>query len=260
MYFQRLTNSRLWRAGTFYALLALSFFSHSSFADCCLGVKQWNPLVTIGSGAAVVVNPRKFKNFPVVPLETNEFFRYSVQRRTVARPLFDIFLGNEWRGSDWAVQLGVEYILPISFSPRGKLKQGSDVQSQKKYDFRYHVQLQQLLFEGKLLCNYIGRYHPYLLLGLGSAFSQAKNFSVRAHSLPTRKFKDNSHITFSYSLGVGLDYDLTYCTRLGIGYRFIDFGRVFLGASRFNRKHVHGTLSQHHLYANQVLAQITVLY
>ena len=75
----------------------------------------------------------------------------------------------------------------------------------------------------------------------------------------TREYSDNTESSFTYSLGLGVDMDITEHLRLGVGYRFADLGKVRLGDAEINTTEVAGTLSQDHLYANEILVQLSLV-
>ena len=130
------------------------------------------------------------------------------------------------------------------------------------YTYSYSISSQQLLLETKLLNTSFGPYHPYVLAGAGVAFNQASDYqtSVPYSQSFTRMYQDNSNTSFSYALGTGLDMDLTEQVRLGVGYRFTDLGRVRLGDASIDGTPVGGTLAQRHLYAHELLAEVTWLF
>jgi len=61
-------------------------------------------------------------------------------------------------------------------------------------------------------------------------------------------------------VGTGVDVDIIDHLRLGLGYRFTDFGAADLGNASYNGAPVSGTLTQSNLYANEFLAQLTWLF
>ncbi len=224
--------------------------------------KTWHPLVSIGGGTASSSNVGASQNFPIQYPVTEEFYSYSVSHATQTSSLVDIFLGAEWNVQpNWAVQGGIGYNQASPFSVKGTLVQGTDVASQNTYTYQYGVLIRQLLIEGKLLYSFRQRFHPYVFAGLGTALN--KSYSYNTNVPPfltfTRMYSNNAMTSFSYALGVGLDYDVDSLIRLGIGYRFANLGKAQLGSAVIDTTHVSGTLSQSNIYANEVLVQFTLM-
>lgn len=98
------------------------------------------------------------------------------------------------------------------------------------------------------------------MLGLGTSYNTSSHWRT---DVPTTKFTrayyDNTQSSFSYAIGTGIDFALDKHFRLGIGYRFTDFGQSTLGQGRINAISVTGALSQNHLYANELLGQVTYI-
>ncbi|MEO7049215.1 MAG: outer membrane beta-barrel protein [Ferruginibacter sp.] len=157
------------------------------------------------------------------------------------------------------MQTGLGYDQASNFEAKGSLAQGADAQSEDQYSYHYSVLARQVLVEGKLLYRFRERYFPYFLLGLGTAFNKASSYgtNVPPFSTFTRQYQNNTQTSFSYAIGLGVDVDVINHLRLGIGYRFADFGQVQLGKSTIDTTSVGGTLTQTHLYANEILAQLT---
>lgn len=110
------------------------------------------------------------------------------------------------------------------------------------------------------------QFFPYFSVGLGAAFNNANDFRTRIEELGvnvTPVFRNHSQSAFPYTLGVGVDTPINQQTRLGLGYRFSDFGAASLtkGEVVINqyRAPVDFALSTPHIYANQLIVQLTYL-
>jgi opacity protein-like surface antigen len=250
------------------AWLILFLFSTSAFAanDQKYDINGfsktglWRAVVSVGAGAALSSDVGKSKTFPIVNPVTDEFYVYSANTRNQTVSVFDSFVGAEWAfHPNWSLQLGLGYNQAWNIDAKGSLLQGADSQSADQYSYHYSVLTRQLLAESKLLYRFRERYRPYALLGLGAAFNDASDYgtNVPPFSSFTRQYQNNTQTSFSYVLGLGVDVDVTNHLRLGIGYRFADFGQVKLGKSTIDTTSVDGTLSQTHLYTNEILAQLT---
>lgn len=221
-------------------------------------------ILGIGGGAAFTRDAGQSQTFPIVDPITDEAFTYNVDHHNQSVGLFNLFFGGEWPlGSileAYNIQTGLSYYYLGTLSARGILVQGADPASSNAFPYHYHIQSQQLLLETKLLyaCGY---FHPYISLGLGAAWNRADNFGVEMPSFITftREYARRNTRSFTYNFGVGFDYDVTKCIRLGIGYRHSDLGKVWLGRAHIDTTLVPGTISQSHLYVDEVLAQATFL-
>lgn len=234
-------------------------FSTTSYA---YSFTSWHPIIAIGAGTSTSTSVGKSQNFPIQNPSTDQFYNYSANQPTQTSSLFDGFLGAEFNlRPNWALQVGVDYNQASPYSAKGTLLQGADIESADSYTYHYGVLTKQLLIEGKLLYTVKERYHPYVLGGLGAAFNKAYNYytNVPPFLTFTRMYQDNTVTAFSYAIGFGIDVDLTSHFRVGAGYRFADLGQVKLGNAMIDTTNVNGTLSQTHLYTNEILAQFTIV-
>lgn len=235
-----------------YALLNISLSVMPAYA--------WQPVVTIGAGGAIFSDVGSSQTVPIQNPDTDQFYDYSAHSETQTSGLLDIFLGAQWNVQpQWALQTGIDYAQTVSIAASGTLVQGADAQSADTYGYSYNILTRQLLLEGKLLYTLDARYHPYILAGMGAAFNDASGYDT---TIPpfltfTREYADHTTTSFSYALGMGMDVDLAPQLRIGVGYRFADLGQVGLGSANIDSVPVSGTLSQLHLYVNEVLLQIT---
>jgi opacity protein-like surface antigen len=237
----------------------LPAFSYANFfSDPC-----WNVMVSIGAGAAITSNAGCSQSFPIENPVTDEFYTYTAHKTTQTQAIFDVFLGAEWHATPcWRLQFGVDYITPAFFTAKGSLIQGADVQSENSYAYQYLMKTQQLYFEGKCIYTDLCYFSPYLFMGLGAAFNKAYRFSTTVPDTITftRIYKDHTNTSFSYAVGAGIDFEIFSNIHLDVCYRFANMGRVALGSATIDDIPVKGTLTQSHLYANQVLAQITATF
>lgn len=229
---------------------------------CFNETSPWHAVLSLSPGIAISSELGSSKTFPIVNPDTDEFYVYSANHPAQTVGVFDGFIGAEWTFyPQWALQMGLGYNQAWNFQAKGSFLQGVDTQSEDQYSYHYNILTRQLLAEGKLLYQLKKRYHPYVLLGLGAAFNDASDYGTNVPPFLsfTRQYKDNTQTSFTYSVGVGIDVDVLEHLRLGIGYRFADFGQVKLGNATIDTTSVSGTLSQNHLYASEVLAQITIV-
>ena len=223
---------------------------------------RWHPVIGVGGGASSTIDLGQSKIFPLINPLTDEFYNYSPTNRTQTQGMFEIFLGAEHSVfSSLLLQAGLVYSQMGTFQSKGNFVQGADLQSANQYSYAFNAVTRQLLAQAKLMRPYHDKFYPYALLGLGSSFNTASNYSTNAPPFLTftRNYFNNTSSTFAYRVGLGVDIDVTPHARLGIAYRLSNLGGVSLGAASINQQNVSGTLSQSNLYSNEVLFQLTYI-
>ncbi|SRR5579883_338522 len=246
----------------FIILLALT---QSSFANTWIDWWQkmeWRPILTLGGGSAFATDVGQSQNFPIVDPATDEFYNYAASSNTQTATFYQGFIGAERPlCSNGLIQLGLEYNQVAPFTAKGILTQGVDVPSENSYNYSYNVIPRQLLVETKLLYTLQQIVHPYFLVGLGISLNKAYSYGTDAPPLLTftRMYANHSNTAFSYALGLGVDADVCPHVRVGAGYRFSDYGPVKLGNATIDTSNVAGTLTQSHLYINEILAEISLI-
>jgi hypothetical protein len=220
----------------------------------------WRPFVTLTGGAAFTSDTGSVNNFPATDTIFT-FFNYNPSQSTQTDSIFGALVGAEFIAHPNVLfQAGVGYYQPSSFNVNGIVTQGVDIPSSNQYAYQYSILSHQLLAEGKLLYNNEQRYHPYISGGLGLSWNESKNYTVTISPPFTtfsNQFANNTTTSFSWSVGTGVDVDLTKKVRLGVGYRFTDFGKAATGNGTIDDVLTTYALSQSHLYANIIEAQLT---
>jgi len=163
------------------------------------------------------------------------------------------------------MQGGVEYDYFGSVRVNGINTVGIEPSTLTLYNYRYNFQSQQVLAVAKLFTTTHQIIHPYAAVGIGAAFNNAQQYRAvtpESGSINLTPFFHNSnHTSFTYNLGLGIDADINKKIRVGLGYRFSDFGKSSLGNGQvlFNDyvAPVAFRLNSSHAYANQLIAQIS---
>ncbi|RUR12059.1 outer membrane protein [Legionella sp. km772] len=156
-------------------------------------------------------------------------------------------------------QLGVAAHFNTSVQAQGMVWQFG-LPEFENFSYRYQVQSSRLVAEGKLLGTYQQKFHPYISGELGAGFNRSSTYreiSLIESQLPIAPFRNNTHASFSWGVGLGVDVDLRSNLRLGAGYQFSDLGKAQLGLSP--AQETGETLSIAHLYDNQLRIQLTAL-
>lgn len=164
-------------------------------------------------------------------------------------------------------QLGVEYLYYASQNLTGTQIVGVQPSTSSVFSDQFRVQTQQLAGSLRLLSTVNSRYHPYFSLSLGGAWNNLSqyaitNFDSNGINLPAI-LGDRTRSSFSYSLGLGIDTDISERLRLALGYRFSDFGQASFGPGVVTINNYTATVpfsvSTNHVQANAFFAQLAYL-
>jgi opacity protein-like surface antigen len=251
------------KIGLYLLILSNLGCSTSGFAGNFCTNQGWCPILTASSGLAISPNLGTSQHFSAEPPGQGETFNYMPQQTTQASAFFAGFIGLEQRHfSQGIIQIGLEYNQTSPFKAIGNFNQGIDSQSADTYSYHYTVLSRQVLLEGKWLATVNKVYHPYMMMGFGPSFNSAYNYSTDVSSFLTftRDYQSHTSKSFSYALGSGIDIDITPAIRAGLGYRLTDYGKVSLGNATIDTTPAAGTLSQQHLYTQQVVAQVSYTF
>ena len=193
-------------------------------------------------------------------------FDFDGNHETKTRAVYGGSIGKEFElRPRWDLQVAIAYYQTAPFTAKGIVNQGVTPAASNDLEYHYDVVSRQLLVEGKLLMDWRKRWYPYISLGIGAAFNKAKNYEVDVLPPLTLSpvFDDETKTSFTYNVGAGVDYSITERLRLGVGYRFTDWGRVGLGEGEIGTPGhffpVPKTLSQSHVYAQEVIAQLSYI-
>ncbi|RUR07931.1 porin family protein [Legionella sp. km772] len=228
--------------------------------------RHWRWTATLSGGAAFSDSVGRSQFIPIVNPIEDEFFNYAAAQSNQTEFLWGVSLAMEFGlNQNWLLQSGFSYYQPTLFHPQGMVAQGIDALSVDNFSYQYEIQARQVLFENKLLYNLsykAGAFHPYASVGIGLGINSSSNYRVNItppFTTFSNQFTNGSDSAFSYRVGLGVDYDLTTKLRIGIGYRFADFGKTKLGNAFIDQVPTFNNLSQAHLYTNEVLGQFTFL-
>ncbi|MFA6302233.1 MAG: outer membrane beta-barrel protein [Legionella sp.] len=162
------------------------------------------------------------------------------------------------------MQLGVEYDYYSPYNVDGVNTVGINNNTLTTWAFNYQVQTQQVMGLLRLYGTY-DRFYPYGEVGLGAAFNEADKYNVTVTSAGSNNltplFSRATQTQFSYNLGFGVEAAVMSNVRVGLGYRYSNFGSFNLGDGgiSFNNYQfpVPFTLSGSNAYTNQLLARIS---
>ena len=165
------------------------------------------------------------------------------------------------------MQMGVEYNYFSKIGVNGINTVGVESQTSTTYHYNYNFQTQQVLGTLRLFATTYERFHPYGEVGLGAALNNAGQYNATTTETGsinlTPVFSSQSNTQFSYSLGLGVDTEVNKKIRVGLGYRYSNFGSSSLSNGKviFNNYQapVSFALGASNTYANQLMARVSYL-
>lgn len=249
-------------------LLGCSVANASSF-QTMISSCGFHPVVALQGGYASINAGNSSERFPGTD---TDIFTYTNSNSDKSADFIGAFLGAEYT-LPWNLdpvlfmQMGVEYNYYSRLNVGGSTTAG-DPLTFTTYTYHYRLQTQQVLGTFKLFSTFYNRYHPYAEVGLGAAFNNARRYEVTTTETGslniTPIFDSQSKSQFSYILGLGIDAQLDENIRLGLGYRYSNFGSAKLKNGRViindYQAPVSFALGSSNLYANQLIAHITYTF
>jgi opacity protein-like surface antigen len=201
----------------------------------------------------------------------NTVFHYQPHSSTRLNIIAGVFVGAEYslkQNLTW--QLGLAYYQSNRSSIHGQETQANteNPDATNLWNYQYKLSSRQLLFENKISVIFRQRYRPYLLAGLGEGFNRAYAFQavpLNSGEVATAIYTNNSSTSFVYSLGVGVDIDITKQIRAGAGYRYTNLGQINLGQGVLDTG-IGGSifsipaLKSNHINNHEILIQLTYLF
>lgn len=237
-----------------YVLFFLAFAPMTTLAKNSVSLLNNNPYsVGLDLGIAKPTNIGKSTTFPL----GYSTFAYSSNSNDAHALISGVSVNKTLTiNSLYTLQVGISYHYISSMDVKGNLEQGiSSPYYQSTYS--YSVNSSQYLAEAKLRRQFY-HYFPYVFLGLGVASNSAYDYStaVPNYLTVTPNYSNRTTNSFTYSLGIGVDYFVMPKLSIGLGYRFINLGNVGLGTGVIRNTRVGAELTQSNLYINTLLAQL----
>jgi len=200
----------------------------------------------------------------------SDIFTYNNSGNKKDAGFIGVFLGTEHTiplipRPGFFMQAGVDYNYFVKSGIKGINTVGIEPQTETTYRYNYNFQTQQILGTLRLFATTYERFHPYGEIGLGAAFNHAGQYKATTTETGsinlTPLFATQNQTQFSYSLGLGVETQLYTKIRVGLGYRYSNFGSSSLGDGKvtFNnyQSPVPFTLGSSNTYANQLIARIS---
>lgn len=127
------------------------------------------------------------------------------------------------------------------------------------YAWSYHVQHTHIAIKGKLLANRdIYFLTPWVSASLGAGLNRAYEYKSTPRifqAVAMSPFESHTTTAFTYTLGTGVQRNVTQHLALGVGYEFADWGKSSL--ARAEGQTLGSGLSLNHLYTNGLLFNLT---
>ncbi len=191
-------------------------------------------------------------------------YDYDSHQDTQTRGAWGALLGGEFEwNDDWFLQSGIAYYQTSPFSSKGNLTPDAGQLSPPVYDYHFKIRTYQIMWETKFLTEWKEKYHPYFIVGIGAAINRSEEYSDNVDPLLifTPQYEDKTETSFSYSVGLGVDYDIIEeSLRLGLGYRLTDLGKAGLEKSSLDATNLEHSLEKHQLYNQEILLQLTYVF
>jgi opacity protein-like surface antigen len=166
------------------------------------------------------------------------------------------FAGAEWEVADeWFVQAGLSYDLFDRTNIDGDITLWGEP-DQHEFDYQYKLLHQRANAEFKLLKEW-RRWYPYLTGALGIAWNKTSDYKETSHDpyAPASDYLEGETSTqFTWSVGAGVERELTDNWRVGLGYLYTDAGSAEL------KSKVTGDTLEQKFSTQQLVLQINYIF
>lgn len=169
----------------------------------------------------------------------------------------EIFLGMQRAFNQWQGQLGLAAATTSSAGLAGQIWDDANPQF-NNYAYHYDITHTHVAIKGKLLRDCGFMLIPWISGSIGVGFNRAHDFTntpLIFEAIVNPNFTDHTQTAFTYTLGAGVQKQLTANWQVGIGYEFAAWGKSHLG--RATGQTLNSGLALDHVYTNGVLANLT---
>lgn len=183
---------------------------------------------------------------------------YAAVQTTRALADGEIFLGIQKQfNKKIQYQLGLAAATTMNAKLSGNILDDNNLQA-NNYTYDYQIRHTHLAIKGKLLVDICSAVMPWISASMGLGFNQAYQFTATPLVSPvaaTPFFLGRTTRAFTYTIGFGIQQDLTKNTKVGIGYEFADWGKTVLAPAP-NQTTGDG-LSLNHVYTNGFMLSLS---
>lgn len=211
-------------------------------------------ILTLGTGPAWVNN--QANQYRLLAPETNNL--YTANNYSQALLQSEIFVGKQTILTDRLLgQLGATLGAVSSAKLSGNILVNGNPE-EDNFTYSYRLIHKRAAIQGKLLLRIDAPTLPWISGSIGAAYNQAFHFGnvqTVADADPTSNFTNRGTTTFTYGIGIGLQYPFHKNWQVGFAYQFTDWGKSVLGPAPDQAS---GTgLSITHFYTNGLLFNLT---
>tara|TARA_Y100001968_G_scaffold332385_1_gene390342 strand:+ start:4001 stop:4810 length:810 start_codon:yes stop_codon:yes gene_type:complete len=176
------------------------------------------------------------RNFYALSPLTPEFYHTYYSRHSEgvvgAGELF--FALNRPLQNDWSVQFGIVMAYSGNGKLYGDLAVGQPIVARYPYSFR--LSNGRVGLKGKLISDYPTLLKPYVSASINAGFNRAWDYTT-SHAVlgiaSRPQFEGHTSVAFTYTLGMGVQANLTPSWQVGVGYEFADWGKYGLNSPDF---------------------------
>lgn len=250
------------RAKLTFSKVMLSLFVVASSTDAVSGVmgtqseSPWNYIIALSAGPVWQDGGKTQTLFLTPDIEKT----YNAFNSTEALADGEFFLGVQKKlHGAFIGQLG------IALATTGKARLNGEIWDDADPEFNnflygYKVQHSHIALKGKLLSDFGFMVTPWISASAGVAINRASDYFSRPvifEAIPTPDFVSNNKTSFTYTLGAGVQKQLSPNWQVGVGYEFADWGKSQLGWA-FDQSMGTG-INLNHFYTHGVMFNVTAV-
>lgn len=243
-----------WRHSLFLAT-ALTISASNSFAGEALAPPSpWLATFSFGYGWE---DAGETQTFFLSPNIEKTYFADSSSHRVANGEIFLAYQQTLRTSLD--AQLGLAFALSDAASLSGQIWDDAQIEF-NNYTYNYKINHLHVAFKGKLLANRSWLVTPWVSGSLGVAYNRSHAFDHSAivdEVVNTPNFADKTKRSLTYTLGAGMQKNLSQHWQMGVGYEFADWGKSQL--NRAPEQTLNSGLSLSHLYVHGFLLNLTYL-
>ncbi|MGC1183225.1 outer membrane protein [Legionella sp.] len=172
----------------------------------------------------------------------------------------ELFLGvqtSSWLPYSLQGQLGIAVATTSQAGLSGEIWDDGDPLF-NNYSYNYQVRHTHVALKGKLLADRGYYVTPWLSGSIGVGFNDSNSFNsvpLIYEAVPTPPFRNHTVTSFIYTVGAGVQRNITENCQVGVGYEFSDWGNSNLGRAPAQTEGRGLTLN--HLYTNGLMFSIS---
>lgn len=220
----------------------------------------WSPIITLSAGpawAAPGQNQYLYRNPPPNP----DYYHYDSDMGILASG--EIFFGLQRFFQPCMIgQLGIGVAGATDAKASGFVDVNGVVDANA---FQYNINHGRAELKGKLINTLYPMAQPYVSASLGIGINNTHGYvptTINQTLYPPYWFQTNTNVSFAYTVGLGVQTNLSRHWQVGIGYEFADWGRNYLKDDPQMTLYpmVTNGPSLTHLYTHELLFSLSYLF